>query len=151
MRIVLQRVSSASVTVAGEVTSGIGNGLCLLVGIAPEDTETEVNVAVDKIAGLRIFADGEGKMNLSVTDVQGEVLVVSQFTLYGDLRRGRRPSFSGAASPQMAEPLIDAMVEAFGGRGLSTAQGAFGERMAVDLVNDGPVTLVLDVSGGVVG
>lgn len=151
MRIVLQRVSSASVIVDTETISAIGNGLCLLVGIAPDDTDTEVAAAVDKIAGLRIFADEEGKMNLSVADVEGEILVVSQFTLYGDVRRGRRPSFTGAGPPETAKPLIDALVEAFGERGLRTARGAFGERMALDLVNDGPVTLVLNVSGGVVG
>lgn len=151
MRIVLQRVSSASVTIDGEVISAIGHGVCLLVGISPDDSEAEVAAAVDKIAGLRIFADPEGKMNLSISEVGGEVLVVSQFTLYADVRRGRRPSFSDAASPEIAEPIIDAMVAKFRDRGLVTEQGAFGESMAVALVNDGPVTLVLSVSRGVVG
>jgi D-tyrosyl-tRNA(Tyr) deacylase len=148
MRIVIQRVSSASVTVGGETVSSIGHGLCLLVGIAPGDTPDDVEAAVAKISGLRIFADSEERMNLSVADVGGEVLVVSQFTLYGDVRKGRRPSFTGAAQPDIAEPLIERMVQLFGEHGLVASEGVFGARMEVGIVNDGPVTIVLEVSQG---
>lgn len=151
VRIVLQRVSSASVAVDGEIVSRIGAGVCLFVGIAPEDSDADADAAVAKISTLRIFADDAQKMNLSLGDAGAEVLIVSQFTLYGDVRRGRRPSFTGAAAPEIAEPLIDRMVEAFRTHGLEATQGVFGAKMAVELVNDGPVTLVLDVSGGVVG
>lgn len=151
VRIVLQRVSSASVTVDEEVVSSIGDGVCLFVGIGPEDSGADVDAAVAKIATLRIFADDAQKMNLSLGDVGAEVLVVSQFTLYGDVRRGRRPSFTDAGAPEIAAPLIDRMVEAFCSRGLDATQGVFGARMAVELVNDGPVTLVLEVNDGVVG
>lgn len=151
VRIVLQRVSSASVTVDEEVVSSIGGGVCLFVGIGPEDSGADVDAAVAKIGTLRIFADDAQKMNLSLGDVGAEVLVVSQFTLYGDVRRGRRPSFTGAGAPEIAAPLIDRMVEAFRSRGLDATRGVFGARMAVELVNDGPVTLVLEVNDGVVG
>jgi D-tyrosyl-tRNA(Tyr) deacylase len=127
------------------VVSAIAHGLCLLVGIEDEDDESDIQVAVEKIAGLRVFADDQAKMNLSVADVAGEVLVVSQFTLAGDVRRGRRPSFSAAARPEEAEPLITAMVGAFNDLGIGTKTGVFGAAMDVELVNDGPVTLVLDV------
>ena len=150
MRIVLQRVSSASVRVAGEAVASIGPGVCLLVGVAPEDSVADVETAVAKVSGLRIFPDSDGKMNRSVEDIGGEVMVVSQFTLYGDLRRGRRPSFTGAAAPDVAEPLIGDMVQGFRARGLSTSEGVFGARMEVELVNDGPVTFSLEISGGVV-
>lgn len=148
MRIVIQRVSSASVTVEGEIVSSIGQGLCLLVGVAPGDTPDDVEAAVAKISGLRIFADSEDKMNLSVADVGGEVLVVSQFTLYGDVRKGRRPSFTGAAQPDTAERLIERMVRLFNERGLVAKEGVFGARMEVGIFNDGPVTIVLEVSQG---
>lgn len=148
MRIVIQRVSSASVTVGGEIVSSIGQGLCLLVGVAPGDTPDDVEAAVAKISGLRIFADSEDKMNLSVADVGGEVLVVSQFTLYGDVRKGRRPSFTGAAQPDTAERLIERMVRLFNERGLVAKEGVFGARMEVGIFNDGPVTIVLEVSQG---
>ena len=150
MRIVMQRVSSAAVRVADEVVARIGSGICLLVGVSPDDTAEDVEAAVAKVSGLRIFADSEGRMNLSVEDVAGEVMVVSQFTLYGDVRRGRRPSFSGAAPPDMAEPLIGRMVDEFRARGLSTSEGVFGARMDVELVNDGPVTFSLEITGGAV-
>ena len=150
MRIVLQRVSAASVAVDGVVVASSGAGLLLLVGISPDDVERDAEAAAAKIAGLRVFADEAGKMNRSVVDVAGEVLVVSQFTLLADVRKGRRPSFTGAAAPDHANPLIDRLVEALQTLGLVTAQGVFGAKMAVDLVNDGPVTLVLDVSDGVV-
>lgn len=150
MRIVMQRVSSAAVRVGDEVVAQIGQGLCLLVGISADDSAEDVEAAVNKLAGLRIFSDSEGKMNLSVEDVGGEVMVVSQFTLYGDLRRGRRPSFTAAGDPEVAEPLIGRMVDQFRARGLTTSEGVFGAKMDVELVNDGPVTFTLEVSGGVV-
>jgi len=145
MRVVLQRVSEARVRVEGSVVSAIGPGLVLFVGVEHEDTMEEVRVVVDKVAGLRVFSDELGKMNLSIGDVGGEVLVVSQFTLLGDIRKGRRPSFTNAADPDRAAPLIDQMVEGFGQVGISTGSGIFGAVMEVDLVNDGPVTLVFSV------
>lgn len=148
VRVVVQRVSRASVTVGGEVVSSIGRGLCLLVGVEPGDGPDEVSAVVAKISGLRIFGDDAGRMNLSVGDVEGEVLVVSQFTLLGDVRRGRRPSFTGAAPPEQAEPLVAEMTEAFADIGIETRSGVFGAMMAIELVNDGPVTLVLNVSEG---
>lgn len=150
MRMILQRVSSASVRVSDDVVASIGPGLCLFVGVSHDDSRTDVETAVEKVSALRVFADSAGKMNLSVEDVAGEVLVVSQFTLYGDLRRGRRPSFSAAAAPDVAKPLIDHMVETFRARGLRTSEGVFGAKMDVELVNDGPVTFSLQVTGGVV-
>lgn len=150
MRVVLQRVSRASVAVAGELVSAIGAGFCLLAGVAPEDGSAEVEALVDKVAGLRIFSDEDGKMNRSIVDVGGEILLVSQFTLLGDVRKGRRPSFTGAATPEHAEPVIDAVRAGLTGRGIVTRTGVFGAAMSVDLVNDGPVTLVLDVSEGLV-
>lgn len=148
MRVVLQRVSSASVRVEGETVGSIGRGLCLLVGISEGDTPMEVETAVSKIATLRIFPDANGRMNLSLEEVGGEVMVVSQFTLYGDVRRGRRPSFTRAASPESAAPMIDHMVGMFRARGLSVAEGVFGAQMHVELVNEGPVTLSLEFSEG---
>jgi len=148
MRVVIQRVSQASVTVEGEVVSSIASGLCLLVGVEPGDGPDEVAAAVEKISGLRVFSDEVGKMNLSIEDVAGEILVVSQFTLLGDVRKGRRPSFTGAAAPEHAEPLLVAMADAFGEIGIRTRTGVFGALMTVRLVNEGPVTLVLEVSEG---
>lgn len=148
VRVALQRVGEASVTVGGGRVASIGRGLLLLVGVAEGDGGADVAAAVDKIAGLRIFPDDEGKMNRSIQDVGGEILVVSQFTLLGDVRRGRRPSFTGAAHPDVAAPLIDRMVEGFRAAGLPADQGEFGASMQVGLVNDGPVTLVLDIEGG---
>lgn len=144
----LQRVSRASVLVGGREISSIGPGFCLLVGIGPGDGDDEVVAAVDKIAGLRVFGDETGKMNLSIGDVGGEVLVVSQFTLLGDVGKGRRPSFTGAAPPEHAEPLVDSMAASFARIGIRTRTGVFGATMSVELANDGPVTLVLDVSDG---
>lgn len=135
-------------TVDDEVVSAIGPGLCLLVGVEPDDGRREVAAAVDKISGLRIFGDDSGKMNLSIGDVGGQVLVVSQFTLLGSVRKGRRPSFTAAAQPEQAEPLVAAMAEAFAGIGIETKTGVFGAMMTVELVNEGPVTLVLEVSDG---
>ena len=144
MRVVLQRVSRASVSVGGEVVAGIGPGFLLLVGAGREDLEDEPDRLADKIANLRVFADAEGKMNLALADVDGEVLVVSQFTLYGDVRKGRRPSWTGAADPGPAAERVEAVARALEARGLKVGRGVFGAHMEVDLVNDGPVTLILD-------
>lgn len=135
-------------TVDGRMVGDIGKGLCLLVGIAPGDTRSDVEAAVDKIAGLRVFPDADGKMNRSVLEAGGAVLVISQFTLLGDARKGRRPSFKGAAPPEKAAGLIARMVDEFRERGAQTSEGAFGAHMLVDLVNDGPVTLILEIRDG---
>jgi len=147
MRTVLQRVSRARVIVGDEVVGAIGRGLLALVGVAPDDTPVQAQWLADKIAGLRLFADADDKMNLSVAEVGGSVLVVSQFTLYGDCRKGRRPSFVGAAAPELAVPLYEAFVNALRTHGLPTATGRFGAMMQVELVNEGPVTLILDTPG----
>ncbi|OUM96249.1 MAG: D-tyrosyl-tRNA(Tyr) deacylase [Thermobacillus sp. ZCTH02-B1] len=144
MRIVVQRVASASVTVGGETVGAIGRGLLLLVGVTHDDTEADAKWMADKIAGLRIFEDDEGKMNLSVLEVGGSVLSVSQFTLYGDCRKGRRPNFMAAARPEQAEPLYEALNRHLREHGLVVETGRFGAMMQVSLVNDGPVTLILD-------
>ena len=145
MRIVLQRVKEASVTVAGDRISGIGPGLLLLVGVANGDGEPEADWLAEKIAGLRVMADEEGKMNRSVNDVGGSVLVVSQFTLLADTRKGRRPSFVGAAAPEEATRLFDYFCERLRAAGVDQVEtGRFGAMMNVALVNDGPVTIVLD-------
>ena len=145
MRIVLQRVSEASVTVEDVVVSRIGPGLLLLVGIAAGDGEAQADWLAEKVAGLRIMGDGEGKMNLSVRDVGGEVLAVSQFTLLADTRKGKRPSFVHAAPPEEAEPLFDHFCERLRASGVGRVEtGSFGAMMKVALVNDGPVTIVLE-------
>jgi D-tyrosyl-tRNA(Tyr) deacylase len=145
VRIVLQRVSEASVTVEGERISEIGPGLLLLVGVAAGDGEAQADWLAEKVAGLRIMGDGEGKMNLSVRDVGGEVLAVSQFTLLADTRKGKRPSFVRAAPPEEAEPLFDHFCERLRASGVGTVEtGSFGAMMEVALVNDGPVTIVLE-------
>ena len=145
MKIVLQRVKNASVTVSGEEISGIGPGLLLLVGVASGDGEAEADWLAQKVPGLRIFKDPEGKMNLSVRDAGGEVLAVSQFTLLADTRKGKRPSFVGAAPPEEAEPLFDYLCESLRAAGVvSVKTGSFGAMMSVALVNDGPVTIVLE-------
>lgn len=144
MRAVVQRVSRAQVTVNGEVTGRIARGLLVLLGVAPTDTESDADYLADKIAGLRIFEDDAGKMNLAATDVKGHLLVVSQFTLYGDVRRGRRPSFDTAAPPQHARRLYEYFVERIRAAGLVCETGRFQEMMQVELVNDGPVTILLD-------
>jgi D-tyrosyl-tRNA(Tyr) deacylase len=146
MRVVLQRVARASVTVEGERVAAVGPGFLLLVGIGADDGEGEGERVAEKVAGLRVFADADGKMNLALGDVGGEVLVVSQFTLYGDLRKGRRPSWTGAAEPGIAAERVEAFARALESRGLRVARGVFGAHMEVDLLNDGPVTLVLDAS-----
>ena len=147
MRVVLQRVSRAAVSVGGEVVARIGPGLLLLVGAGREDLEDEPDRLADKIANLRVFSDADGKMNLALADVGGEVLVVSQFTLYGDVRKGRRPSWTGAADPGPAAERVEALARALEARGLKVGRGVFGAHMEVELVNDGPVTLVLDGAG----
>lgn len=144
MRVVLQRVSGASVSIEGQVVGSIGRGFCLLVGFTHADTGAQVDWMADKVAGLRLFADGGGKMNLGLGDVGGEVLVVSQFTLYGETAKGRRPSFIGAAPPETAVPLYEQFIAALRARGLVVATGTFGAMMAVQIHNDGPVTLVLE-------
>ena len=145
MRVVLQRVKNASVTVSGERISEIGEGLLLLVGVAKDDGEGEASWLAEKIAGLRIFNDEGGKMNLGVKDVGGEILAVSQFTLLADTRKGKRPSFIKAALPEEAEPLFDYFCERLREAGIASVMtGSFGAMMDVALVNDGPVTIVLE-------
>ena len=144
MRVVIQRVSRAAVTVEGGTVASIGRGLLALVGVAQGDGEGEALRLARKCAELRIFPDAEGKFNLSLLDTEGEALVVSQFTLLADTRKGRRPSFVGAAAPEAAEPLVEAFAGAMREAGVPTQTGRFGARMAVELVNDGPVTVVLD-------
>jgi D-tyrosyl-tRNA(Tyr) deacylase len=144
MRAVLQRVTQARVLIDQEVAGAIGPGLLVLLGVAPSDTPEQAHWLADKIVGLRIFNDEDGKMNRSVADVGGSVLVVSQFTLYGDCRKGRRPSFIDAAPPEIAIPLYEGFVDAVRALGIATATGRFGAMMQVELVNDGPVTLIVD-------
>ena len=144
MRAVVQRVSSASVTVAGEVTGQIGRGFLVLLGIATDDGQDDLIYLAQKVVGLRVFEDAEGKMNLSIGEVGGSMLVVSQFTLYGDCRKGRRPGFVDAARPEVAEPLYRAFVAEVRGQGISVETGRFQTEMQVSLVNDGPVTLLID-------
>src|SRR6266576_258631 len=144
MRAVVQRVTRASVKVDNELIGEIGNGLVVLVGIARDDTKVEVAYLVDKITNLRIFDDDEAKMNLSVKDVSGALLIVSQFTLYGDVRRGLRPSWIDAAPPEIAEPLYDFFVRQARSAVAEVATGKFQAVMQVELINDGPVTILLD-------
>lgn len=144
MKAVLQRVKQASVTVDREVVAEIGKGLLILLGIAPEDSMAVAEQLADKIVHLRIFEDEAGKMNLSLLDAGGAAIVVSQFTLYADTRKGRRPSFIGAAKPEVAEPLVESIAKMLEARGVPTQKGVFGAHMDVALVNDGPVTIVMD-------
>ena len=144
MRGVIQRVSRASVTVDGNLNGKIGKGLLVLLGIQKNDGGAEITWMVDKIGNLRIFEDDKGKMNLSLFDIKGEMLIISQFTLYGDCRKGRRPGYSAAAPPDIAEPIYLKFVDKFRQTGIVTATGIFGAMMNVELVNDGPVTLLLD-------
>lgn len=144
MRAVLQRVTRARVIVEGERVGEIGSGLVVLLGIAVDDTEQDVKYMAEKIAGLRVFEDTEGRMNLSVVETAGALLIVSQFTLYGDVRRGRRPSWSEAAPPEVAEALYESFVAEAGRLVERVATGSFRRMMQVELVNDGPVTILLD-------
>ena len=143
MRAVVQRVSRAAVRVDGEAVGQIGAGLAILLGVGPGDDEAVARGLADKVVGMRIFEDAAGKTNLSAIDVGAEVLVVSQFTLYADTSRGRRPGFTGAAPPAVAQPLVERFAELVAERGLRVATGRFGAHMAGELVNDGPVTIVL--------
>ena len=144
MRVVVQRVTRAKVTVEGEIVGEIGKGYLALVGVETGDTDDDMRYGVEKLVGLRVFEDSEGKMNRSVSDMGGSILLVSQFTLLGDARHGRRPSFSNAARPEVAAPMIDRMADAIAGRGIPVAKGIFGADMQVELINDGPVTILLD-------
>ena len=144
MRAVVQRVTRGSVTIDGESTGEIKHGLVVLLGIARDDTRDDADYLVPKIVALRIFDDAEGRMNLSVKDIEGELLIVSQFTLYGDVRRGLRPSWSDAAAPEIAEPLYDYFVESSRKLLSRVETGSFRKTMQVALVNDGPVTILLD-------
>jgi len=146
MRAVVQRVSSAQVTVAGEVVGQIERGFLVLVGITHSDGEAEAAHLARKIVGLRIFEDDNGKMNLGLTDIGGAVLAVSQFTLYGDVRKGRRPSFIDAARPEQAEPLYQRFCQLLAAEGVAVEQGVFQAHMQIALVNDGPVTIWLDTA-----
>jgi D-aminoacyl-tRNA deacylase len=144
MRVVLQRVARANVRIGGRVVGSINHGFCLLVAFTHGDTTAQVDWMAEKVSGLRLFSDSEGKMNLSLADVGGSLLVVSQFTLYGDAARGRRPSFVQAAPPEIAVPLYQRFVESLRAQGLTVATGEFGADMLVEIHNDGPVTLILD-------
>ena len=146
MRVVLQRVTRAAVRVRGETVAEIGPGFLLLVAAGRDDALGEYDRLAEKILHLRVFADADGKMNLPLSEVGGEVLVVPQFTLYGDIKRGRRPSWAGAAAPEIAAERVDAFARALEALGVRVARGAFGEHMEVELVNDGPVTLAVDAA-----
>ena len=144
----IQRVTEASVSVDGEVVAAIGAGLAALVGVTHGDTAADADALAAKVAGLRVFADDAGAMNRSLADVGGSLLLVSQFTLYGDARRGRRPSFTAAAAPDVAKPLVERMAAAATEAGVEVRTGRFGAHMSVALVNDGPVTIILETRDG---
>ncbi|WP_409341614.1 D-aminoacyl-tRNA deacylase [Paenibacillus sp. MBLB4367] len=144
MRVIVQRSKEAHVSVEGRIVGSIEQGLVLLVGVTHEDTEQDAKFLAEKIAGLRIFEDEEGKMNLSVAEMGGQILSISQFTLYGDCRKGRRPNFMAAARPEQAEPLYDRFNELLRGQGLHVETGTFGAMMDVALTNWGPVTLIVE-------
>lgn len=146
MRIVVQRVRRAAVSVEEQTIGAIGPGLVVLVGVAHGDTEAEAEWLARKVVGLRIFEDAEGKMNASLLDVGGEILVISQFTLYADARKGRRPSFTDAALPEQAEPLVECFARVVAGAGVAVQSGVFGAHMLVEIFNDGPVTIWLERS-----
>lgn len=148
MRVLIQRVDRASVSVAGEVVGRVGNGLLVLVGVGRADTSSDVRAMVAKVVGLRIFPDETGRFNLSLKDVGGEILVVSQFTLFADTRRGRRPSFTEAARPELAERLVEEFVRAVEMENVEVATGRFGAMMEVDLRNSGPFTLMVETNQG---
>ena len=144
MRVVIQRVNHGSVKVKGETIANIGLGFVILVGVGPDDGDEQIEYLVNKIANLRIFEDEEGKINLSVLDVGGSAIVVSQFTLYADTRKGRRPSFTKAAPPEIASPLVDKFADYLQATGVPTQKGEFGAHMLVEIHNDGPVTIVME-------
>jgi D-tyrosyl-tRNA(Tyr) deacylase len=144
MRAVIQRVKRASVTVEDQLVSSIGQGLLVLLGVNDTDTEADVDYIAEKTVNLRIFTDSEDKMNLSLSDIEGEVMVVSQFTLYGDARKGRRPSFIRAAKGEVSEPLYEKVCEKISNMGFTVKKGVFGADMKVELLNDGPVTILLE-------
>ncbi|MDE2987879.1 MAG: D-aminoacyl-tRNA deacylase [Chloroflexota bacterium] len=144
MKVVLQRVSRASVSVDGTVVGAIDHGLLILVGVADGDSPSQAEALARKVAGLRIFADSEGRFNESLLDVGGAALVISQFTLHADVRKGRRPSFTSAARPELAEPLVEHFAESLRAQGVPVQTGEFGAMMSVDLINDGPFTVVID-------
>ncbi len=144
MRVVVQRVSNGRVSVDGHTVAEIGAGLVILLGVGPDDGEAEISYLVNKIANLRIFEDERGKVNRSVLEVGGEAIVVSQFTLYADTRKGRRPSFTGAAPPEIASPLVDRFAELMNIQGVPTQTGEFGAHMLVEIANDGPVTIMME-------
>jgi len=144
MKVLLQRVSQARVTVDDQIAGEIGRGFVILLGVTHTDTQQEADWLANKVAGIRLFEDDQGKMNASLTDVAGEFLVVSQFTLYGDARKGRRPSFTQAARPEQAEPLVDYFCGKLREKGFKVATGVFGAHMHVDIHNDGPVTLMIE-------
>ncbi len=146
MRAILQRVTHGQVTIAGRTSGAIHAGLVILLGVGNDDTETELDLLVNKIVNLRIFADADGKFNLSALDVKAELLVVSQFTLYADFRKGRRPIFTDAARPEVAAPLCDLFVEKLRALGCQVETGEFGADMLVEIHNDGPVTIWLDTA-----
>ena len=148
MRAVIQRVERASVSVSGETVARIGCGLVVLVGVGHDDEPTDAAALAKKLVSLRVFSDDEGRMNRSVADVGGAVLVVSQFTLLADVRRGRRPSFVDAAAPDIAEPLVEDVARSIAAEGVSVATGSFGAHMKIELSNDGPVTVIVDVAAG---
>lgn len=144
MRVVIQRVSRANVTVDGRITGKIDRGLLVFVGVGKDDTEDDIAFIADKVANLRIFEDADGKMNLSVTDIGGSVLLISQFTLFGDCRKGRRPDFTAAGAPDTAKILYEKTITAIAEKGVPVETGIFAAHMHIDCVNDGPVTLILD-------
>jgi D-tyrosyl-tRNA(Tyr) deacylase len=146
MRVVLQRVTRAAVQVEGETVGAIGPGLVAFVGVAEGDSEDGARKLAEKTAELRVFSDEEGRFNLSLLDIGAEALVISQFTLHADTRRGRRPSFVAAARPEIAEPLVEVFAQTLEGLGVSVGRGRFGAKMAVDVFNDGPVTIILDTN-----
>jgi D-tyrosyl-tRNA(Tyr) deacylase len=150
MRAVAQRVSAAAVVVGEEPVASINGGLLVLVGVAPQDTEADATAIANKLAALRVFQDGDGKMNRSVAEIGGAVLVVSQFTLLADVRKGRRPSFVGAADPDIAEPLVQMVADLVAQHGIAVATGSFGAHMEVHSVNDGPVTIVIETAAGLI-
>lgn len=150
MRAVAQRVAAASVVVAGQPVAAIDEGLLVLVGVAPQDSEADAAAVARKLSGLRVFRDGDGMMNRSVVETGGAVLVVSQFTLLADVRKGRRPSFVGAADPDLAEPMVQLVADLVAAQGIPVATGSFGAQMEVHSVNDGPVTILIETTAGAI-